>query len=154
MGGHGPSGVGGDGPSGVGSHGLAGVGDAGAFLSRLVRLDRGAVVRLRSVGTSDRTALWARLPWGVLVVRTVAGVGPRDATGAAGAGSGDATVAAGELLAALEAGDAALPVRRDAQWRWPLPPPVSRPVETLPAVEVHRVAEAAAGTLRTAVAQG
>ncbi|WP_425413317.1 hypothetical protein, partial [Micromonospora rosaria] len=116
------------------------------------------------------------LPWGVLVVRTVAGGGPRAATVPAGAGSGaatvpagagsgaatapagvgsgDATVAAGELLAALEAGDAALPVRRDAQWRWPLPPPVSRPVETLPAAEVHRIAEAAAGTLRTAVTQG
>ncbi|MEV1145759.1 hypothetical protein AB0I76_19075, partial [Micromonospora sp. NPDC049799] len=95
-------------------HGLVGVADAGAFLARLVRLDRAAVVRLRPGATPGRTALWARLPWGVLVVRTVAGEGP-----------GDATVAAGDLLAELAAGGPGLPPRHDAQWRWPLPPAAS-----------------------------
>lgn len=130
-------------PGGMG-HGLTGVADAGTFLTRLVRLDRGALVRLRPAGgPEERTTLWARLPWGVLVVHTVAGGGP-----------GDATVSAGELLAELAAGGSALPVRRDAQWRWPLPPPTSRRVETLPAAELWRVAEAAATALRDAAGHG
>jgi hypothetical protein len=150
-----------------GGHGLTGVADAGAFLARLIRLDPGALVRLRPAapaarpaagvqgeapapggppspeGPAGRTALWARLPWGVLAVRTVAG-----------AGRGDVTVSAKELLAGLAAGGDALPARRDAQWRWPLPPSASRPVELLPAGELWRVAEAAAGTLREAAAHG
>ncbi|MFC0006816.1 hypothetical protein [Micromonospora siamensis] len=133
-----------DGPTTrTGGHGLAGVSDAGAFLARLVRLDPAALVRLRPATTAGRTALWARLPWGVLVVRTVAGAAP-----------GDATVAARELLAELESGRDTLPTNRDAQWRWPLPPPVSRPVELLPAAEVARIAAAAAGALREAATHG
>ncbi|WP_405099902.1 hypothetical protein [Micromonospora sp. NBC_01412] len=162
-----------------GGHGLVGVADAGAFLARLVRLDPAALVRLRPAGPAappqavppppsglpaaspsalppaspsgpvagaasvGRTVLWARLPWGVLAARTVAG-----------AGCGDVTVAARELLAALAGGEDALPARRDAQWRWPLPPSTSRPVEVLPAGELWRIAEAAAGTLREAAAHG
>ncbi|MER7474459.1 hypothetical protein ABT351_27660, partial [Micromonospora sp. NPDC000018] len=76
-----------------GGHGIVDVADAGAFLARLVRLDRDAPVRLRPTGAAGRTALWGHLPWGVLAVRTVAGDGP-----------GDVTVAAGELLAELAAG--------------------------------------------------
>ncbi|MEH0936034.1 hypothetical protein [Micromonospora psammae] len=124
-------------------HGLAGVADAGAFLARLVRFDPATVVRLRPVGGSGRTALWARLPWDVLVVRTVAGVAP-----------GDVTVAATDLLARLESAESTLPARRDAQWRWPLPPAASRQVELLPAGELRRIAAAAAGTLRTASTEG
>lgn len=60
------------------SHGLAGVPDAGAFLARLVRLDPAAPVRLKTSG--GRVALWARLPWDVLVTREVAGHGPDDVT--------------------------------------------------------------------------
>ncbi|MEV0156612.1 hypothetical protein AB0H57_23190 [Micromonospora sp. NPDC050686] len=131
------------GPATGGGHGLAGVADAGAFLARLVRLDPAALVRLRPAPEGGRTALWARLPWGVLVVRTVAGVGP-----------GDVTVAAGELLSELERGGTVLPGPRDAQWRWPLPPPVSRPVELLPVADVRRIADAAAGTLRSAATHG
>lgn len=123
--------------------GLTGVTDAGAFLARLVRLDPAGLVRLRPAPGAGRTALWARLPWGVLVVRTVPGASP-----------GDVTVAAAELLSELEAGGGALPRRRDDGWRWPLPPTVSRVVETLPAEDVRRVAAAAAGTLREAVAHG
>ncbi|MGC4868027.1 hypothetical protein ACLQ3B_21640 [Micromonospora sp. DT53] len=137
------------GPGGVAAstHGVAGVADAGVFLARLVRLDPVAPVRLRPAGAPGRVALWARLPWQVLVVRTVAG-GPAD--GAAE----DVTVAAAELLAELERGGVALPTRRDAEWRWPLPPTRSRQVEALPAVELRRIADAAAGTLRTASEQG
>ncbi|MFG1775784.1 hypothetical protein ACGFIR_20960 [Micromonospora sp. NPDC049051] len=127
----------------AGGHGIADAADAGAFLARLVRLDPGAPVRLRSTGARGRTALWGRLPWGVLVVRTVAGDGP-----------GDATVSGAELLTELSTGGAALPTRRDERWRWPLPPAASRRVETLPAGELRRVAAAAAGALRDASAHG
>ncbi|MGC4853836.1 hypothetical protein ACLQ24_10650 [Micromonospora sp. DT4] len=127
-------------PSG---HGLTGVADAGAFLARLVRLDATAPVRLRPAGAPGRVVLWARLPWEVLVASTVAG----DTVG-------DVTVGAADLLAELGRGGAALPERRDAQWRWPLPPSRSEPVEVLPSVEVRRIADAAAGTLRTASVQG
>ncbi|MEH1101717.1 hypothetical protein [Micromonospora sp. CPCC 205561] len=126
-----------------GGHGIADAADAGAFLARLVRLERAAPVRLRSADVAGRTALWGRLPWGVLVVRTVAGPGP-----------GDATVAAGELLAVLSSGGGALPARRDEQWRWPLPPTRSRRVETLPGGELRRIAAAAAGALREASTHG
>lgn len=122
-------------------HGLAGVADAGAFLARLARLDRAAPVRLRSAG--PRTALWAHLPWGVLVTREVAGPGP-----------GDVTVAAADLLATLADGRGALPARRDADWRWPLPPRGVTVVETVAAAELTRLAAAAAGTLREVSAGG
>ncbi|MET8148237.1 hypothetical protein ACIBSW_31095 [Actinoplanes sp. NPDC049668] len=122
-------------------HGITGVADAGAFLARLVRLDRQVLVRLRSAG--DRTALWALLPWGVLVTREVTGPGP-----------GDATVSAAELLATLARGGPELPSRRDADWRWPLPPARSTVVESVTAAELSRLATAAAGTLREVAAGG
>ncbi len=122
-------------------HGLHGVADAGAFLARLVRLDAGAPVRLRSAGA--RTALWARLPWDVLVTREVAGPGP-----------GDATVAAADLLAVLGRGGTELPTRRDASWRWPLPPSGGTALENVATSELSRLAEAAAGTLREVTAGG
>jgi hypothetical protein len=122
-------------------HGLLGIPDAGAFLARLTRLDPGAPVRLRSAG--GRTALWAHLPWDVLVTREVAGPGP-----------GDATVSASALLAVLAAGGEELPERRDTQWRWPLPPPASTAIEAVAGAELIRLAAAAAGTLREVTAGG
>jgi hypothetical protein len=122
-------------------HGLIAVADAGAFLARLTRLDPGAAVRLRAAG--QRTALWGRLPWNVLVTREVAGSGPIDAT-----------VSAADLLAALARDDEALPARRDEQWRWPLPPTGARAVESVAAAELTRLAAAAAGTLREVSAGG
>ena len=123
------------------AHGLAGIPDAGAFLARLTRLDRAVLVRLRSAG--ERTALWGLLPWGVLVTREVAGAGP-----------GDATVRAADLLAALAGKSPDLPTRRDADWRWPLPPARISTVETVAAAELNRLAEAAAVTLREVTAGG
>jgi hypothetical protein len=116
-------------------HGLLGIPDAGAFLARLTRLDPAAPVRLRS--SAGRTALWARLPWDVLVTREVAGPGP-----------GDATVSASALLAVLAAGGDTLPERRDVMWRWALPPAASQAVESVSSDELDRLAGAAAGTLR------
>ncbi|GAA2714467.1 hypothetical protein [Actinoplanes palleronii] len=117
------------------AHGLLGVPDAGAFLARLTRLDPAAPVRLRSAG--GRTALWAHLPWDVLVTREVAGPGP-----------GDATVSAAALLAVLAASGQDLPVRRDTLWHWALPPAASRSIESVSGAELSRLAAAAAGTLR------
>ncbi|MDR7278756.1 hypothetical protein [Catenuloplanes atrovinosus] len=125
----------------VASHGVTGAQDAGAFLVRLTRLDPGAVVRLRSY--RGRTDLWAMLPWNVLVSRSVDGEGP-----------GDATVVAADLLSQLARGGRSLPARRDADWRWGLPPEGARSVERLPAAEVRRIAAAAAGTLRDASEHG
>jgi hypothetical protein len=125
------------------AHGIAGVADAGAFLARLTRLDRSILVRLRSTPSGEHTALWALLPWGVLVTRKVAGPGP-----------GDATVLAADLLAALAGEGPQLPTRRDADWRWALPPDRSIAVETVAAAELSRLAEAAAVTLREVTAGG
>lgn len=127
-------------------HGLVAVADAGAFLARLTRLDPSAPVRLRpgrASSAGERTALWARLPWDVLVTREVAGRGPDDVT-----------VSASELLAVLARGGDALPARRDELWRWPLPPPGGETVESVSAAELSRLAEAAAGTLREVAAGG
>jgi len=129
-------------PGDAAGHGLTGLVDAGAFLARLVRLDPAVLVRLRSSGT-QRTGLWARLPFSVLVHRTVAGAGP-----------GDATVSAVELLAEVARGGRALPGRHDPRWRWPLPPGRRRIVEAVTVGELRRVAEAAAGTLRAVAARG
>jgi hypothetical protein len=88
--------------------------DLASFLGRLVALDPAAVVRLRSVGA--RVTAYARLPFGVLVSRTVAG----DAAPA------DVTVGAGDLLTALDRGAGpdmiAWPARREMDWRAALPP--------------------------------
>ncbi|GAA0491831.1 hypothetical protein Ade02nite_22050 [Paractinoplanes deccanensis] len=123
------------------SHGLAGVPDAGAFLARLVRLDPAAPVRLKTSG--GRVALWARLPWDVLVTREVAGHGPDDVT-----------VSARELLDVLARGGEELPARRDEQWRWPLPPAGGETVESVSGAELSRLAAAAAGTLREVTSSG
>ena len=129
-------------------HGLRGVADAGAFLARLTRIDPAAVVRLRSAGDvgepgDARTALWARLPWRVLVTREVAGPGP-----------GDVTVSAADLLTELTRGGEELPARHDDRWRWPLPPPGAVVMETVAVAELSRLATAAAGTLREVAAGG
>jgi hypothetical protein len=111
-------------------------GDVAPFLARLARLDHDAVVRLRPAG-SDTVALWGRVPWGVLVTRTVPGPG-----------LADTTVGAVALLRSLTEGDGSLPPSRDADWRWATPPGSGRAVEVLPAAEVRRVGTAAAETLR------
>jgi hypothetical protein len=123
-------------------HGLFEVADATVFLARLTRLDPAAVVRLRTTGT--RTALWARLPWKVLVTREIDGA----------ADVADTTVSAAELLDVLTRDGDALPPRRDDQWRWPLPPAGGTAVESIAGAEITRLAAAAAGTLREVTAGG
>lgn len=98
--------------------------DLGVFLGRVVRLDRGALVRIRPSGP-DHLTLWARLPFDVLAART-----------AAGAWLDDATVAAAALLDAVSSAPERfdLPARRDAEWRGSLPPERGwQPLDTIPA---------------------
>jgi hypothetical protein len=100
--------------SGLRLAGSAEAADLASFLGRLVALDPAAVVRLRSAGA--RVTAYARLPFAVLVSRTVAG----DTEPA------DVTVGAGDLLTGLDRGQRAAavawPARRDMDWRAALPP--------------------------------
>ncbi|GAA4263399.1 hypothetical protein [Dactylosporangium darangshiense] len=120
---------------------LAGSGrsDAVAFLSRVVRLDPGAVARLRPGGEGAVT-LWSRLPWGVLVSRALPATVP-----------GDRTFSARDLLASV---DGELPASRDTDWHWSLPAGAGEVVERIPAADVARIGEAAERTVRAAAAEG
>ena len=123
----------------------AGVADAGVFVGRLLRLDPRSVVRLRpSTEGTGLAELWGMVPFGVLVMRTVAAAGP----------IADRTVDAQALLASLGDPAAPGPRARDEQWRWPLPPSRGQTVDTVPAAVFAQVAEAAARTLRTAATEG
>jgi len=102
----------------------------------------GAVPWPRAAVLTGGVALWARLPWGALVTRTVDG-----------SLADDATVAAGDLLAVLSAGGDALPARRDSGWRWPLPPAPVMAVESVPAATVRALGAAAERALRTAAGE-
>lgn len=116
------------------------VGDLGAFLGRAVRLDPASLVRLRAAGAERHIAAYARLPFDVLVGRTVRGAIPEP----------DVTVAAADLVAALdravpgaEGCAVPLPPRRDAQWRGPLPPlgPWRR-LDSVPVADLRRIISA------------
>jgi hypothetical protein len=122
----------------------ASIPDACAFLVRVLRLDPGAVVRLRPGSSPGAVVLWSRLPFEVLVSRTVRGAVPDDRT-----------VRADALLTSLGTGPAGPPpAGRDTDWRWPLPQLPGRVVERLPVAEVVRISAAAAATIRTASEQG
>jgi len=93
----------------------ADVADLASFLGRAVGLDSAALTRLRAGG--GRVTAYVRLPFGVLVSRTVSG----------SADPVDVTVKAGDLLAALDArgdedGAVAWPASQDVRWRAALPP--------------------------------
>jgi hypothetical protein len=125
--------------------GVPGLADIGPFLGRLVRLDPAALVRLRSAGPSGQAGtvtVWGRVPWQVLVSRTVP-VPERPSS------TVDITVPAAELLDGLAADPPRLPAARDAQWRWTLPGGAGRAVESVPVADLIRLGEAAAATLRS-----
>lgn len=117
--------------------------DVEAFLGRLVRLDPVALVRVRRA--TDRSTLWGRVPWNVLVSRTVPGSFGAD---------GDMVVRARDWLAA--GGDATVTgmLRRDAEWRLALPPDERAVIEAIPAADLRSLGAAAADTLRAAEAGG
>lgn len=118
--------------------GLPDPAELGPFLGRLVRLDPLALVRFRPSGPG-RLTVWGRVPWRVMVCRTV----PAQSTV-------DMTMSAAQLLDGITAGRPGLPERRDAQWRSPLPASSGERVESVPAEELIRLGAAAAGTLRAA----
>jgi hypothetical protein len=122
-------------------NGLPRLADIGPFLGRLVRLDPAALVRLRWAGT-DRVTVWGRVPWQVLVCRTVP-------VAAAQPSTVDTTVPAAALLDGLGADPPRLPSSRDEQWRWALPGSPGRAVESVPVAELLRLGAAAAATLRS-----
>jgi hypothetical protein len=141
-------------------------------LRRAVRLDERALVRLR-LGPETSTVL-ARLPFGVLVSRTVrtagdhAGAADEAASGgaagpAAGAasvrgevgGSGqaalDVTVRAVDALAWFDDPAAAPPPARDVEWRAGRPPETGwRPVDSVPDAVVRTLVRQGASALAEA----
>lgn len=137
----------------------AGDPDIGTFLARITHLDPQALVRVRSVGPG-RAELWARVPWDVLVTRTVAWPEPNELDSPAWLdpsepGALDVTVSAAAWLSAPEGRLAGLP-RQDARWRTPLPVAGGTVVvlEAIPTAQVRAIAAAAAATLRATSEQG
>jgi hypothetical protein len=134
--------------------GEAGRADAGALVARLLRLDSSAVVRLRP-GPDDLVELWAMLPFRVLVTRAVTSAASKAGpAGAAGLAERDVTVLGADLLQWLSKPDMPFPAPRDQLWRWPLPPSGAIAVESVSAVDIQRVADAASVTLRDAATHG
>ncbi|MFI0896806.1 hypothetical protein [Streptomyces sp. NPDC020983] len=130
------------GPGGAGGDGEREAADLAAFLGRLVRWDKAAVVRLRSAPGEAALGVFGHPPFGgVLAVRSAAlrGAGP---VGAAV----DATVSAGQLLeevTAAEEGFALPPSVTGPAWAGVLPPRTGW----------QRVAELDPGQVRAAAAE-
>jgi hypothetical protein len=143
--------------------------DAAAFLTRVLRLDPAAVVRVRGAD-GHAVSLWSRLPFAVLVSRGVRGAAIEDRTvradallaslagsslaGSQGGAGGSGTALAGGPGTGASGATGRLPPGRDTDWRWPLPALPGRPVERVPAEEVIRLSRAAAATIRTATVEG
>ncbi|GAA0255409.1 hypothetical protein [Cryptosporangium japonicum] len=110
--------------------------DLDVFLGRVLRLDAGALVRLRPSGP-DHLTLWAALPFDVLVSRTVPGTR-----------LDDVTVSAAELL------ESESPRRRDSEWRGSLPPDRGwRVLDTVPSEVVRDLITAGQNAFRAAGTQ-
>ncbi|HEU0239982.1 MAG TPA: hypothetical protein VFR11_12020 [Micromonosporaceae bacterium] len=132
--------------------------DVEAFLARLVRLDPVALVRLR-VGATQ-TTLWGRVPWDVLVSRTLVGLSSADGEPPDGEppdgelSDGDFVVRASDWLTAPATSDVRTLTRRDAGWRTALPPLRREVLEEVPGDELRGLGVAAADTLRATEAGG
>lgn len=111
---------------------------------RVAALDPQGLVRLRIGGAV--AAAYARLPFGVLVGRTVS----VDRAGAAT----ECVVRARELISWLDGTVDQPPPRRDLEWRGALPPAAGwRRVETVPDAVVRDVVRKGAATFRQAAAR-
>lgn len=115
--------------------------DLGVFVSRAVRLDSEALVRLRTAG--DRLHAWVDTPFDALVTRSMRGM----------LWPGDLTIKGTDLLAAVGGiGDTVVDPGRaqDALWRCALPPERGwRAVDQVPAevlADLARQGAAVAGT--------
>jgi hypothetical protein len=113
------------------------------LLRRAVNLDTAALVRLR-LDAGAATAL-VRLPFRVLVSRTVENPGRGDAV--------DATLRARELLDWLDGIRDDLPPRRDPEWRGGLPPATDWvPIDSVPDHVVRPLVRKGALALQDAAA--
>jgi hypothetical protein len=117
--------------------GRAEIADLGSFLERAVRLDAAVLVRLRADPAGRTVSACLRLPFGVLVGRTVRAV----LTGGA-----DQTVRAADLANQLATGGPEgliLPERHDTRWRGPLPPMGGwRRLDSVPVRDLRRLVAA------------
>lgn len=108
-------------------------------LRRAVTLDPNGLARVRA--SPDQVAVLVRLPFGVLVARTLAADGDGQVV--------DTTVRAAELLAWLDTDCSAVPEQRDAEWRSSLPPATGwRRIDTVPDVVVRGLVRAGAKALK------
>ncbi len=113
-------------------------------LRRAVTLDPAGLARLRA--STDQLSVLVRLPFGVLVARTIA-VGRREVPL-------DATVRADELLGWLDDDQAPEPDRHDSAWRAGLPPPRGwRRIDTVPDHVVRELVRSGARALKDAAAR-
>jgi hypothetical protein len=118
--------------------------DLAPVLRRAVTLDPKSLARLRLTG--EAAMVLVRLPFGVLVSRTVR-------TGGVRPDPVDVTVSAAEALAWLD-GDGAVPQRHDAAWRTGLPPVSGwRRLETVPDAVVRNLVRTGALALKDAAAR-
>ncbi|MEO8888914.1 MAG: hypothetical protein ABI429_06440 [Jatrophihabitantaceae bacterium] len=114
--------------------------DQTPLLRRAIELDAACLARIRV--DAETAAVFARLPFGVLVARTVSG-------GAVTAS--DRTMLARELLDWLEGDRVDEPAARDADWRGGLPPATGwRRVDSVPDTVVRELVRTGAAALRDA----
>jgi hypothetical protein len=110
-------------------------------LRRAASLDPSTLARIRVRG--GRASVMLRLPFGVLVGRTVATQAPVQPI--------DVVVRAPELLAWLDGDAADPPVSRDADWRGGLPPVAGwQRVDTVPDEVIRSLVRSGARTLQQA----
>jgi hypothetical protein len=113
-------------------------------LRRAVALDPGGLVRVRA--SEGQLSALVRLPFGVLVARTIAAE-PR-------AGALDASVRAADLLGWLDDEHGAAPERHDSEWRSGLPPARGwQRVDTVPDDVVRGLVRSGAQALQDAAAR-
>ncbi|PZS12471.1 MAG: hypothetical protein DLM57_18945 [Pseudonocardiales bacterium] len=109
-------------------------------LRRAVALDPAGLARVRA--TEHQVSALVRLPFGVLVSRTLAATAGQ---------TFDVTVRASELLAWLDGAGSAMPTPRDAEWRASLPPARGwQRIDTVPDDVVRGLVRAGAQALTRA----
>lgn len=113
-------------------------------LRRAVTLDPAGLARVRA--SEREVSVLVRLPFGVLVARTLASDGSAEPF--------DVTVRAADLLTWLDGHGSETPARRDAEWRAGLPPALGwQRMDTVPDEVVRGLVRAGARALTDAAAR-
>ena len=127
--------------AGVLDHASAELAGLRPLARRVAALNPNGVLRIRL--DADTLAGYARLPFAVLVGRTVRVVWTAPPV--------DCVVRAGDLVSWLDGDSSEPPLRRDVEWRGALPPVTGwRRVERVPATVVRDVVRKGAATFREA----